>query len=35
MMGLLMVLLREGKMEEDAEIKDYINEGKEIIDDFN
>jgi hypothetical protein len=31
MVGLLMVLMREGKMFEDSEIKDYVNEGKEII----
>jgi hypothetical protein len=35
MMGLLVVLVREGKMFEDSEIKDYVNEGRDIIEDFN
>lgn len=35
MIGLLSVLLRESKMPEDYERKDYLSEGKEIIEDFN
>ena len=35
MLGLLSVLNREGEMPEDYENKNYISEGKEIIEYFN
>lgn len=34
MIGLLITLLKEGTMPEDYEIKNYINDGNDIIEDF-
>jgi hypothetical protein len=35
MVGLLLVLVREGEMPDDFKHEDYIHEGKIVVEDFN